>query len=68
MYYFCNKHCKLIPEYKILRLRSKKRAGKLEITEAYVNGYSSCLIDACVLACVCVCFIKQYGWSATGKN
>ena len=53
MYHFCQKYCKLILEYKILHLRSQKLAGKLEIREAYVNGYSSCLIDVCVRACVC---------------
>ena len=41
MYYFCHKHCKLILEYKILHLREKKHAGKLEITEVYINDNSS---------------------------
>jgi hypothetical protein len=53
MFYFCHKLCK------ILHLRSKKHAGKLEITKVYVNDYSSWLIDdyvrVCVRVCVCMC-------------
>ena len=54
VYYFCHKHFKLILEYKILLLRNKKHAGRLEITQAYINDNSSWLIDVCACACVCV--------------
>jgi hypothetical protein len=56
IYHFCHKHCKLILELKILHLRNKTHAGKLEITEAYMNNNSSWLIDVCVCVCVYVCY------------